>query len=97
MNCGGLIAGMSGHFTHNNSNYSVASSTSDGVCMRRDLLCDGVVNCLNDENPDTCGRTRDTSKDDVKPVSTLSDGHWLVPTLVTVTSLTVIGAGNKHC
>ena len=81
----------------NKPKHSVASSTSDGVCMRRDLLCDGVVNCLNDENHDTCGGTRDTSEDDVKHVSTVSGGHWLVPTLVTVTSLTVIGAGNKHC
>ena len=62
--------------------------------MRRDLLCDGVVNCINDEDPDTCGEARDTSADEVEHVATVS-GHWFVPTLVTVTSMTVVGAGNK--
>ena len=62
--------------------------------MRRDLLCDGVVNCMNDEDPDTCDKeTRDTSDDKVDNVTpdwSGGAGAWFYVFLVMgiVTSMT---------
>ena len=70
-----------------------------GPCVRRDLLCDGIVNCggggqqlrAGDEAGATC-RTR------VLAAGAGADtGHWLVPSFIVFVASSVAGTGALLC
>ena len=57
--------------------WTPCSQSGAGPCVRRDLLCDGLVNCQEEEETEQRCRTR------VKPGEP-SPGSWLLPSLVTL-------------
>ena len=71
-----------GHNTGHNTGHN------SGPCVRRDLVCDGVVNCgdLGDEGPHVC-RTRVSQ---VEPAVT----HWLLPLYIGIVVFSLLLTGS---